>query len=221
MKFKGIIFDFNGTLILDDEKHLAGWQRLSAELGFSMTDDYYWENMHGSTNELIYEKFYGVPCPKEQIGVFGMEKEIYYREFCEKDPPRFAEGALELISFLNEKGIPHAIATSSEISNVTFFKSIYPLTELFGDNIIYNDGTVRGKPYPDLYLKAAEKLGLDPRDCVTVEDSHSGARACKASGSRMVIGICPRGAEKFKGSEYTDLTITDFRDLDYKNLFEY
>ena len=220
MKYKGIIFDFNGTLILDDEKHLAGWQRLTSELGFSMTEDFYYKNMHGSTNELIYELFYGVPCPEEKIGVFGMEKEIYYREFCEANPPKFANGAIEFIKFLNEKGIPHAIATSSEISNVNFFKSIYPLKELFGDNIIYNDGTVRGKPYPDLYLKAAEKLGVDIRECVTVEDSHSGARACKASGSPMVIGICPRGAENFNGKEFTDLTITDFLELDYKNMFE-
>ena len=220
MKFKGIIFDFNGTLILDDEKHLRGWQRLAGELGIDMTEEYYWQNMHGSTNELIYEKFYGKPCPPELIGVFGMEKEIYYREFCEKDPPRFAKGALELIEFLNKNNIPHAIATSSEISNVTFFKEIYPLEKLFGDNIIYNDGTVRGKPHPDLYLKAASKLGLDPADCITVEDSYSGARACKASGSKMVVGICPGGAENFKGKEFTDLTVTDFSELDYKNLFE-
>ncbi len=221
MKFKGIIFDFNGTLILDDEKHLRGWQRLGAELGLEFTEEFYWQNMHGSTNELIYEKLYGRPCPPELCGVFGNKKEVYYREACESDPPEFAAGALELIDFLNQKGIPHAIATSSEISNVTFFKEIYSLEKLFGDNIIYNDGTVRGKPNPDLYLKAAAKLGLDPRDCVTVEDSYSGARACRASGSRMVIGICPRGAENFCGKEFTDLTITDFTELDYKNLFEY
>lgn len=221
MKFKGIIFDFNGTIILDDAYHLAGWKKLTGELGFDLTDEYYFKNMHGSTNELIYSLFYNKPCPEELVGVFGNEKEIYYREFCNKERPPFANGILELLSFLKEKGIPHAIATSSEISNLTFFKKLYPLEELFGDNIIYNDGTVRGKPFPDLYLKAAEKLGLNPADCVTVEDSYSGAKACKASGSKMVVGVCPRGAEKFVGKEFTDLTITDFKELDYQNLFEY
>ncbi len=221
MKFKGIIFDFNGTIILDDEKHLAGWKRLTSELGFSLTDEFYFKNMHGSTNDLIYQLFYGNPIPKELSGKFGQEKEIYYREACETDPPKFAAGVLELINFLNEKGIPHAIATSSEISNVNFFKSIYDLEGMFGDNIIYDDGTVRGKPHPDLYLKAAAKLGLDPKDCITVEDSYSGARACRAAKAGLVVGICPRGAENFVGKEYTDLVITDFRELDYKNLFEY
>ena len=49
-KFKGIIFDFNGTLILDDEYHLKGWQKYCKELGVPLTDEYYFDNMHGSTN---------------------------------------------------------------------------------------------------------------------------------------------------------------------------
>ncbi len=221
MKYKGIIFDFNGTIILDDEKHILGWKRLMGELGIPFDMDFYVTQMHGSTNENIYQKLYGKPCPEELVGVFGMEKEIYYREECEKDPPPFAKGFPELIRFLNQHGIPHAIATSSEISNVEFFKKLYNLETLFGDNIIYNDGTVRGKPNPDLYLKAAQKLGIDCRELVTVEDSHSGVRACKAAGSPMVIGICSRGAEHFSGKEFADLLITDFCELDYKNLFDY
>lgn len=218
-KFKGIIFDFNGTLILDDNMHLEGWKRYTKELGVPMTDEFYFDNMHGSTNNLIYKLFYGEEIPKELDGVFGQPKEIYYREQFRENPPPMANGAKELIAFLKEKGLAHAIATSSEISNVTFFDSIYHLYDMFDGNVTYDDGTVRGKPHPDLYLKAAEKLGVDIGSLITVEDSRSGAMACKAAGAGMVVGICPRGKEKFIGKEYTDLVITDFTELDYKNLF--
>ncbi len=220
-KYKGIIFDFNGTLILDDELHFSAWKRHARELGFDISEELYFNRMHGSTNELIYELFYGKPIPDELVGVFGNQKEIYYREMFKKSPPPMAKGAKEFIDFLNDNNIPHAIATSSEISNVTFFKEIYNLEKLFGDNITYNDGTLRGKPYPDIYLRAADKLGIGADDLITVEDSASGAKACKASGSPLVIGICPRGKEKFVGAENTDMVITDFTELDYKNLLAY
>ncbi len=218
-KLKGIIFDFNGTLILDDEKHLAAWQKHAAELGASFTEDEYYNNMHGTTNDHIYEVLFKKPMPSELAGKFGQQKEIYYREAFKADPPPFAKGARELLDFLKENDIPRAIATSSEISNVNFFKEIYNLEYWFGDNIIYDDGTVRGKPFPDLYLKAGDKLSIPMEQLATVEDSRSGACACRRSGSGLVMGICPRGAEKFVGAEYTDITITDFTDIDYKNMF--
>ena len=218
-KFKGIVFDFNGTIIVDDDYHYLGWVRYAKELGLEMSEDFYYKNMHGSTNNLIWSLFYDGEIPPEQQGVFGQPKEVYYREQFKENPPPSAKGFLELLSFLKENKIPHAIATSSEISNVEFFDEIFHIYDMFDGNVVYDDGTVRGKPQPDLYLKAAAMLGLDPSDVVTVEDSYSGALACKAAGSGMVIGICPRGKELFRGRENTDLVITDFTELDYKNLF--
>ena len=220
-KFRGIIFDFNGTVILDDEKHYAGWQRYTAELGLSISEDDYYEHMHGSTNAAIYEYLYKKPVPEREMDTFGQPKERYYRDMFEKDPPAFAKGVEEFIAFLKKHDIPHAIATSSEISNVTFYRKIYDLDRWFGGPVIYDDGTVKGKPAPDLYLKAGRALSIPMNQLVTVEDSCSGAQACRASGSGMVVGVCPRGAEKFRGREYTDKVITDFTELDYRHLFEF
>lgn len=218
-KFKGIIFDFNGTLILDDELHMRAWRKHAAEIGAAFTDDEYFLNMHGSTNCLIHRYLFGRDVPKGQEKTFGSKKEIYYREFFEQTPPPLADGVKELLAFLDAQGIPHAVATSSEISNVRFFDKIYGIYDLFHGNISYDDGTVRGKPNPDIFLRAGKMLGLPMSEIITVEDSYSGVQACRAAGAGLVVGICPRGREFFRGKEFCDSVIKDFTELEYTELF--
>ncbi|MEE1186147.1 MAG: HAD family phosphatase [Acutalibacteraceae bacterium] len=220
---KGIIFDFNGTLFLDSPYHETAWRKYAKEeFDIDITKDEYYRCIHGSTNPMIYERLFKKPIPAELIGVFGEKKEQIYREQCikDKDILTFAKGAYELLDYLEKNSIPHAIATSSEINNVNFFKQLFNLEKWFGEGrIIYDDGTVRGKPHPDLYLKAGEKLGVDMKDLIIVEDACAGVRAAKASGAGLVVGICPDGKDKFVGTEYTDLLIEDFTELDF-SLFE-
>ncbi|MBO5231636.1 MAG: HAD family phosphatase [Clostridia bacterium] len=221
---KGIIFDFNGTLFLDSPFHEKAWRKYAKEqLGIEVTKEQYYRYFHGSTNPIIYEQLFKKPIPKELIGVFGEEKERLYREQCleERNTLSFAEGAYELLDFLGKNNIPHAIATSSEINNVNFFKDLFDLDRWFGGGrIIYDDGTVKGKPHPDLYLKAGAKLSVDMKDLIIVEDACAGVQAARASGAGLVVGICPDGKDKFVGAEYTDLLIKDFTELDF-SLFEY
>ena len=221
---KGIIFDFNGTLFLDSPYHEMAWKRYAKEkLGIEVTTEQYYKYFHGSTNPIIYERLFNKPIPKELIGIFGEEKEALYREECIKNKTTlsFAKGAYKLLDFLNECNIPHAIATSSEINNVNFFNELFNLEQWFKmEHIIYDDGTVRGKPHPDLYLKAGAKLGVDMKDLIIVEDACAGVQAARASGAGLVVGICPDGKDKFVGAEYADLLIEDFTELDF-SLFEY
>ena len=106
-------------------------------------------------------------------------------------------------------------------SSLNFFRDLFNLDKWFGGGrIIYDDGTVKGKPHPDLYLKAGAKLGVDMKDLIIVEDACAGVQAARASGAGLVVGICPDGKDKFVGAEYTDLLIKDFTELDF-SLFEY
>ena len=103
-KFKGIVFDFNGTIIVDDDYHYLGWMRYAKDLGLTFTEQFYFDNMHGSTNELIGKRLYGGEIPAEVSNGFGLKKEEYYREMFRDNPPPMAKGFLELISFLKERG---------------------------------------------------------------------------------------------------------------------
>ncbi len=224
LKMKGIIFDFNGTLFWDNPIHEAGWKKYAKQkLNIEISTDFYYKKIHGSTNAIIYQTLYGKPIPKELNGIFGEEKEVYYRNICKenKDKLSLAPGAVEFLNYLKENDIPRAIATSSEIGNVTFFKEIFPLHRWFDDeNIIYDDGSVRGKPFPDLYLKAGKSLGIDMKDIAIVEDANAGILAAKSSGAGKVIGIAPYGEDKFLGAENTDFIIQNFYELAEKNLFK-
>lgn len=222
--FKGIIFDFNGTLFLDSPLHEKAWLLYVKEkLGRDLTKDEYYKNMHGRPNPLICEYLFGKMPSEEIVETYGREKEEYYRRLCEKEKEEKGEiylckGAYELLDFLNEKKVPHAIATSSEGVNVKFFREIFGLDKWFKDRIVFDDGTVKGKPHPDIYLKTGKLLGIKMSDLIIVEDSASGALAAKAAGAGLVVGIAPYGKKQFVGAEYTDMLITDFTELK-KSLF--
>lgn len=215
-KFKGIIFDFNGTIFLDSPLHEAAWLQYAKEvLGLTVSSEEYYANIHGRSNPKIYEYLYGREPAPQTAAAFGREKEILYRELCmqQKKSLKLAAGAVELFEFLNAHRIPHAIATSSEISNVQFFKTLFDLDSWFGDNIIYDDGYIAGKPAPDLYLKAGERLGLPLPELMVAEDANSGLIAAKRAKAGLVLGLAPYGRENFVGSENADILIHDFTEL--------
>ena len=155
MKYKGIIFDFNGTLFFDSEKHLEAWREFSRRLrGTAFTDDEMRKYMFGRTNEDIIAYAIQKRPTKEQVEKYGKEKEALYRDMCRKDPDNFklAPGAVEFLNWLKENNIPRTIATMSEKDNVDFYIEGFNLAQWFDiDKIVYSDGTMRGKPAPDKF----------------------------------------------------------------------
>jgi HAD superfamily hydrolase (TIGR01509 family) len=105
-------------------------------------------------------------------------------------------GVLDLLDFLDEAGLPCAIATSSRHEEVQHHLGLHALTERFGTIIAHGD-YARGKPDPEPFLKAAERLGVEPQLCVALEDSYHGVRAASGAGMMtiMVPGLFPATTE--------------------------
>ena len=106
--FKGIIFDFNGTLFFDSEKHLDAWRKYSAKLrGTAFTDDEMRKYMFGRTNEDIIAYAIGEKPSKELVEQLAKEKEAVYRDMCRMDKENtvLAPGAVKLLNFLKENNI--------------------------------------------------------------------------------------------------------------------
>ncbi len=224
MKYKGIIFDFNGTLLFDSEKHLEAWREYSKQLrGTPFTDEEMRDYMFGRTNEDIIAYAIGKKPDPELVNKLGLEKEAVYREMCRKegDNLKLAPHAEEFLDFLCENDIPHTIATMSGIENVEFYIEQFNLKKWFDiDKIVYANGKIPGKPAPDIYLIAAQNLELDPKDCIVVEDAVSGINAAENAGIGKIIAMASmEPVELYKNMLSVGEIITDFNQLDRSQFY--
>jgi HAD superfamily hydrolase (TIGR01509 family) len=212
------VFDFNGVLFWDTHFHDSAWRQYSKELrGHELTDDEMLHEVHGKTNKDVLEYLAGQPLSDEEIKRRTDEKEGIYRQLCLDNPQEFklAPGAVELLDYLKAHDWPRTIATSSELGNVQFFYQHLNLAEWFDfDLVAYDDGTLKGKPEPDIYLRAFEKLGLKGADCLVIEDSRSGIKSAHRAGAGMIIAIGrPEQQQSLSEIEGVDKTIIDFYQL--------
>jgi len=216
---KGIIFDFNGTLYWDSQLHYDAWREFSAMLRDKpFTDEEMREKMFGHTNSDIIEYLIGKKPSKELVDKYAKEKEAVYRKRCLLNPEKFklAEGAIELLDYLKENNIPRTIATMSEWDNVEFYIKEFHLEKWFElDKIVYSDGTIPGKPAPDIFIVAAEKIGLAPKDCIVIEDAIAGINSAKNAGIGKIIAIASlEPIEFYKNIECVSQIILNFQQFD-------
>ena len=224
MKYKGIIFDFNGTLFFDSEKHLEAWREYSKKLrGTPFSDEEMRQYMFGRTNEDIIAYAIGRKPEPELVEKLAKEKEEVYREMCRKDyeNTKLAPGAIDFLNFLKNNNIPMTIATMSEKDNVDFYIEEFNLSKWFDiEKIVYSDGTIPGKPAPDIYQIAAQKLHLSPKDCIVVEDAISGIEAAKSAEIGKIIAIASmESVDLYKNIPAVTQIIKNFDEID-RNIFE-
>ncbi len=217
--YKGIIFDFNGTLFWDSEKHQEAWREFSKRLrDHAFTDEEMREYMFGRTNEDIIAYLIGKKPSPDLVEKFAKEKESVYRDMCRNDQENtvLAPGAIDFLNYLVENNIPHTIATMSEKDNVEFYIEEFKLAKWFDiEKIVYADGTIPGKPAPDIYIKAAEKLNLSPQECIVVEDAISGIESAQKAGIGKIIAIASmESIDLYKNIPAVSQIIKNFDEID-------
>ena len=206
MAYDGIIFDFNGTLFFDSDKQEQAWHTVSRQLrGKGFTSEEMYERVHGRSSRSIFEYLLRKPLTQEQVWELIERKETIYRELCLQDEERFRLAT---------------IATASEIRNVRFFREHFGLDRWFDPRrIVYDDGTFSGKPAPDIYLRAAERIGLSPSRCIVAEDARSGIEAARRAGAGMIVAVASTMDRGTVGRiEGVDVVIDRLDRLD-RNLF--
>ena len=192
----GVIFDFNGTLFNDSEKQERAWRRFAEEeFSRSIADDEFFNYIHGRNNDFVMEYLSKRPLTEDQINNLVERKESIYRQLCIEDKFHFhlAGGAVRLLNELKSRQIPRTIATASRKSNVDFYIRSFGLEKWFDINkIVYDDGTVLGKPNPDFYIRAAKVIALPVQNCIVIEDALSGIQSAYHAGIGKVVAICPK-----------------------------
>ena len=166
------IFDFNGTMFFDETFQEKAWQQYMTEkLGRRITPEEFQTWVHGRNTGDTLEYFFGRPFTQQEADEEEEAEETIYRALCRQSPDyKLADGLVEFLDFLAAHKIPRTIATASCGNNVRFFFDTLGLDRWFDlDKVIYNDGTLPGKPAPDLYLKAAQRLGVAPKTCLRID----------------------------------------------------
>lgn len=207
----GILFDFNGVLLLDAHLHEQAWHEMALQLrGRELTPHELRHIVHGRTNLDILAHLLGRPPSTAELTELAGRKEAAYQQRClaAGDEFQLAPGAIPLLDSLRAAGIRRAIATSSPCTNVDFFIAHLGLERWFTrEAIVYDDGSFPGKPSPDIYQIAAARLGLPPAACVVIEDALSGVEAARRVGCGRIIAIGSAFAPTDGGATSTGISL--------------
>lgn len=206
-----IIFDMDDVILSSKPFDFPAWKRIFDDFGQGLTIEKY-KSFLGMKNAEIIKKFF--PFVKEDdIPGIQTKKELHFIELIKENGVSMTSG---LVDFLNSvKGeVGLAIATSAPMIKVDGILNYLDLRKYF-EIIITADQVSKGKPYPDLFLKAAKKLKTKAKDCVVIEDAPNGIKAAKAGGMKCVAITTTHAREELKDA---DLIIDDFSEINLDKL---
>jgi HAD superfamily hydrolase (TIGR01509 family) len=181
---KGVIFDMDGVLIDSHPIHKRAWKKFFDSLGLIVSDGELDFVLDGRKKEDILRHFLG-DLPDSQIKEFGHQKEMLFREEALSINP--VDGALEFLDELTNAGIEVALASCGSKTRVNYILRQLNIHDRFAA-IITADDVQCGKPDPDIFRKAADRLGSPYENLLVCEDAISGVQAAKAAGIRC-LGI--------------------------------
>ena len=182
MRYKGIIFDLDGVICSTDEYHYLAWKALADRMGIPFDRER--NNLLRGVSrmaslDIILEKSDKTYTDEEKTA-FAEEKNTLYRELLGRMSPADLSGDVKkTLEALRKTGLKLAIGSSSK--NTPFILERIGLKDFF-DAVADGNCITHSKPHPEVFLKAADKLGLIPQDCLVVEDAHAGVEAAKAGG---------------------------------------
>ena len=207
-KVLGAIFDMDGTLLDSYHAHRSAWQRAMKELGIDYSQDEFHRHFGRRNEEIIKDVFQsrGRSEPGlDEIQTIADRKEDLFRSVVIDD---FSEmpGTTTLLSSLRELGWKLAVGSSAPRANVELALELLGLKELITVTVCGCD-VERGKPEPDVFLESARRLGLEPSDCVVIEDAPADIEAAHRAGMPAVAIECPHHATDLSAA---DLQVRDF-----------
>ena len=178
-----VIFDMDGVLVLSLPAHWVAWRAVAAAHGVEMTREMFLR-CNGLINPDICALLWGSRATPEFIAQIADEKERAFRVAIEADVP-LAPGCCALLSALQANGSRLAVGSSAPRENVDLVLDRGGIRQFFGA-VVHQGMVRRGKPAPDIFLRAAELLEVPPRRCVVVEDAPTGVQAALAAGMAAV-----------------------------------
>ena len=195
---KAVIFDIDGVLIDSYHAHLRSWQQVAERYDREMTEQEFARTFGRTSREIIRQLWKDAALSDADVAAFDQEKEAAFRAIVSENYP-WMDGALELISGLSNAGYQLAVGSSGPRENVEMLRSQLGATYTLAVAVSGSD-VQHGKPNPEVFQRAAEKLDIDSQNCAVIEDAAAGITAANAAGM-LSIGLISTGHEP---SEYTE-----------------
>ncbi|CAA9223063.1 MAG: hypothetical protein AVDCRST_MAG56-549 [uncultured Cytophagales bacterium] len=203
-----VIFDMDGVVVDNIPYHFDAWRQFAARYGLALSDDELTRYVNGRVAKEVLEYLFKKELTAEEVHRYTEEKEDVYRDLYRPHLKPTA-GLLPFLEMLRTGGIPTAVATSAPYSNIDFTLGGTGTRPYFRE-IVDARHVKRGKPDPEIYLQAADRLGMAPPRCIVIEDALLGVQAGLGAGMK-VIGITTTHTPAELSN--THLVITDFREL--------
>ncbi|WP_338876605.1 HAD family phosphatase [Spirosoma sp. SC4-14] len=209
------LFDMDGVLVDNADFHINAWLQFAQEKGFPLTRNQYLEHINGRVSADAMAYVFGRPIEPGQLITLTEEKEAIYRELY-RPYLQSTPGLLPLLDALKAKHVRMAVGTSAPISNVYFTLDGLPLRPYF-DTVVDASMVTRGKPDPEIYLKAAERVGVAPARCIVFEDAFAGIEAGLNAGM-SVVALATTHTPNELISTGASLIVNDFTELSVATL---
>ncbi len=240
---KGAIFDLDGVITATARSHFRAWKAtfegFLEETGteenptFSYEEDYIpyvdgkprYNGVHSFLESRGVSLPWGDPSDEpgnETICAVGNRKNDAFRETVAKDGVDLYDSTLELVKALKAKGVKVGVASSSK--NTGYVLETVGLSDLFEavvDGVVSAELGLNGKPAPDIFIVAAERMGVEPRECMMVEDAYAGVEAGLNGNFALVLGVNREGGPEGLYARGADLVVSDLGEISLRDIEEW
>ena len=184
VRTRAVLWDLDGTLIDSGDYHWRAWRDTMRAEKFELTYERFLESF-GQKNDRILKGWLGETTPDERIRTIGDNKEALYREFARREGLTPLPGGIDWVERLRRDGWRQAIASSAPRANVDVMLAAVGIASRI-DAVVSAEDVRAGKPDPEVFLTAAERLGVPPERCIVVEDAAAGIEAARRAAMKSI-----------------------------------
>jgi beta-phosphoglucomutase len=202
---KAVLWDLDGVLVDTAEFHFQAWRALLEPLGVELSKEDF-RRTFGLRNDTILRDLLG-DLPREEIARLSERKEALFRKRA-RGRITALPGALDLLHRLRRRGKKMAMVSSTPRENIELIVDELGLEGFFGA-IVAAEDTQRGKPDPEGFLLAAQRLEVEPRQCLVLEDATGGVEAARRAGMRCIAVATTRPREALAEADLVVDSLTE------------